>query len=334
MSMATAAHHEASLGLVGDVGGTHARFAVARRAGGRVRLEAVTMLHAADFPSFYDALRAYLAELSAGERPTSAVVAAAGPIEDGQVEFTNNPSWRMSEAGLAEAGRLVSARLINDFTAQALAIDHLRPADLRRIGPEIPTPPRGTSAILGPGTGFGAAARVDDGAAKAILTGEGGHLGFAPTDAVEIEIIRRLSERFGRVSIERLLSGPGLLNLYRTLAEIDGGPAPLSDPEAITASALAGDALSRTTLERFCAMLGSVAGDFVLAYGARQGAYISGGIAPKSLDVLVSGEFRRRFEAKGRMKSYMKATPTFVVVQPAAALIGAADLLPHEVGGR
>jgi glucokinase len=322
------------LGLVGDVGGTHARFAVARQIDGRIALDAVAMLRAADFTTAYDALHAYLDGLDKVERPKAAVIAAAGPIEDDAVEFTNNPSWRMSGAELGAAGGLARARLINDFTAQALAIDHLQPADLARIGPDSPAPPWGTAAILGPGTGFGAAARIDDGESRAVLTSEGGHVGFAPADAVEIEIVRRLGERFGRVSIERLLSGPGLLNLYQTLAEIGDLPAPFDQPEDITTQGLAGDRLARMTLERFGAMLGSVAGDFVLAYGARQGAYISGGIAPRALDILLAGDFRRRFEAKGRMGDYLKRVPTFVVVQPAAALIGAADLLLPRRGAR
>jgi len=316
-----------TLGLVGDVGGTHARFALTRQVDGRFEIETAAVLRAADYPTAYDALRAYLDKLGGGERPTTAVVAAAGPIENGQVEFTNNPSWRLSEASLIEAGGLFGARLINDFTAQALSIDHLKPSDLRRLGPEIAAPARGTAAIIGPGTGFGAAAQVDEGDRRAILTSEGGHVGFAPGDDVEIEIVERLMARFGRISIERLLSGPGMLNLYQTLAEIGGEPAPIDQPDQITRQGLAGDRLSRATLDRFCGMLGSVAGDFVLAYGAVRGAYIAGGIAPSIFRVLAASDFRRRFEAKGRMGDYLKAVPTFVVVQPAVALIGAASLL-------
>jgi len=315
------------LGLVGDVGGTNARFALARRQAGQLTVERAATYRAADFPAGDDALTAYLGQLKLETPPAFAVIAAAGPIEDGEVVFTNNTAWRFSEAGLAKAGGFARARLINDFTAQALAIDHLQDADLRRIGQATERPQRGTAAILGPGTGFGAAARVDDGETRAILTSESGHCGFSPGDAVEIEIVRRLMDRFARASVERILSGPGLLNLYQILADMDGEAAACTAPDQITRGALAGEPLCRLALERFCAILGSVAGDFALAYGAKAGVYISGGIAPEIIDVLAASDFRRRFEAKGRMSDYLKPIPTFVVMQPHAALIGAASLL-------
>jgi glucokinase len=195
------------------------------------------------------------------------------------------------------------------------------------VGPEVDAPVRGTAAILGPGTGFGAAALVDDEHGRAILTGEGGHAGFAPEDEVEIEILRRLTKRFGLVSIERVLSGPGLLNLYQALAEMAGEPASLTAPDQVTKAALAGEGLPRAALSRFCAILGAVAGDFALSIGAKRGVYISGGIAPDILEFLKASDFRQRFEAKDRMHAYLAAIPTHVVTQPHVALIGAAALL-------
>jgi glucokinase len=314
-------------GLVGDVGGTNARFALAHVADGAIRLEAPASLRAADYPAGEDAVRAFLGRLGRNERPRFAVIAAAGPVEDGRVEFTNNTAWRFSERELAQACDLSAVSLINDFTAQALAIDHLGAGDVRRLGPAGQPAPRATAAILGPGTGFGSAAQVDDGTGRAILSGEGGHVGFAPGDEVEIEIVRRLTARFGRVSVERLVSGPGLLNLYQALAEIGGEPAVCERPDEVTRRGLEGEPLSRAALSRFCAMLGSVAGDFALALGARRGVYIAGGIAPGILDFLEASDFRRRFEAKGRMSDYLKAIPTFVVTAPHAALTGAASRL-------
>jgi len=315
------------LGLVGDVGGTNARFALARSQDGQLVVDQPIAYRAADFPTGDAALAAYLGQLELAPPPAFAVVAAAGPVDDGQVVFTNNTAWRFSEAGLAQAGGFDRVRLINDFTAQTLAIDHLQDTDLRRIGPALDRPRLGTAAILGPGTGFGAGARVDDGQARAILTAEGGHCGFSPGDATEIEIVRRLMDRFGRVSVERILSGPGLLNLYQILADMRGEAGAFTEPDQITQAALAGEPLCRLALERFCAILGSAAGDFALAYGAKAGVYISGGIAPAVIDVLAASDFRRRFEAKGRMSDYMKPIPTFVVMQPHTALIGAASLL-------
>jgi glucokinase len=313
-------------GLVGDVGGTHARFSIATAEGGRTRLAQTRVLQAADYPTGEAALEAYLKSLH-GPRPKLAVIAAAGPIVNGAVSFTNNRAWRFSEARVGEACAIPRVRLINDFTAQALAIDRLAAADTRLLGPRGRPAPRATAAIVGPGTGFGAAALADDGSARAVITGEGGHIGFAPEDDVEIEIARRLAERYGRVSVERVLSGPGLLNLYQTLADMEDRPAPLSAPDEITRGGLAGEGLARAALARFCAILGSVAGDFALAMGARRGVYISGGIAPDILDFLKASDFRRRFESKGRMTAYLRAIPTRVVIQPHVALIGAAGLL-------
>jgi glucokinase len=180
---------------------------------------------------------------------------------------------------------------------------------------------------MGPGTGFGAAALVNDGRSRAVLTGEAGHAAFAPEDEVEIEILRRLTARFGPVSVERVVSGPGLFNLYRALAEMEGEPAALTAPDQVTEAGLAGEGLARTALSRFCAILGSVAGNLALAMGAQAGVYISGGIAPDIIDFLSASDFRRRFETKDRMGDYLRAIPTRVVMQPHAALIGSAALL-------
>ena len=315
-------------GLVGDVGGTNARFALAHVHDGVIRIGEPRTLSAADYPKGEDAVKAFLDGLRAVERPRFAVIAAAGPIVDGAVEFTNNTAWRFSEHELERTCGLTGARLINDFTAQALAIDHLTDGDVHRIGPPGAPLERSTAAILGPGTGFGAAALVDDGTSKAVLTGEGPHSGFAPEDEVEIEIVRKLMDRFGRVSVERLVSGPGLLNLYETLAEIRREHCGCERPDEVTERGLGGDPLAAAALSRFCAMLGSVAGDFALAFGARRGVYIAGGIAPRILDFLDASPFRARFEAKGRMSDYLKAIPTLVVTAPYAALTGAATQLP------
>jgi len=283
-------------GLVGDVGGTHARFAIAETHGRRTRIRHAAVLNAADYPTGEAALEAYLKRLK-GKRPHLAVIAAAGPVHKGKVSFTNNEGWGFSERRMAKKCGFAEVRLINDFTAQALAIDRLGPGDTRRIGPDV----RGRA--------------------------EGGHSAFAPEDEVEIEILRRLTARFGEVSIERVVSGPGLFNLYQALADMAGKPASLTAPDQVTHAGLAGPGLARDALGRFCAILGSVAGNLALAMGAQGGVYISGGIAPDIFDFLAASDFRRRFETKDRMGDYLRAIPTRVVVQPHAALIGAAALL-------
>jgi glucokinase len=294
---------------------------------GEITLDAAVSFPAAEYPREVDAVRAYLDHLGAARRPRLAVIAAAGPVRDGAVAFTNNAAWRFSERELASSCGFGAVRLINDFAAQALAIDHLRPSALARIGPAGEPVARATAAILGPGTGFGAAALVDDGVGRAVLTGEGGHIGFAPAGETELEIVRRLATGFDRVSVERLLSGPGLLHLYKTLADMRAETPVCGTPDEVTARALAGEALCAAALGRFCAILGGVAGDFALAFGARRGVFIAGGIAPAILQFLNASEFRARFEAKGRMSDFVKAIPTFVVTAPEAALVGAASQL-------
>jgi glucokinase len=316
------------VGLVGDVGGTNARFAIAEVRSGKIRLRDARVLAAADYKTSDAALAAYLDALNGDKpKPDYAVVAAAGPVQRGTVTFTNNTAWKVSEAELIKAGGLKGARVINDFTAQALALDHLKASALKRIGPKGVVARTGSAVIIGPGTGFGGGARVFDGASWATVTGEGGHSSWAAAEPVEIEILKRLTVRYGRVSVERVLSGPGLLNLYQALGEIEGHSVTLAKPAEVTKAALAGDRLARMALDRFCAILGSVAGDFALCFGAVRGVYIAGGIAPDIFDVLAASDFRKRFEMKGRMSDYLKPIPTHVVVEPHAALIGSASQL-------
>lgn len=310
--------------LVGDVGGTNCRLAIARRRGEDIALAHLETLKCADFPTAESAIDSYLKSLGWTTQLGAAVIAIAGPISGGVVKSTNM-HWRMSEAALKGHGAQ-QVQLINDYTALALSVEHLSPQDIRTIGPNVKGEPSESIAVLGAGTGFGAAALAKGiGASTAIAT-EGGHISFAPVDAVEIEILRVLARRFGRVSIERLLSGPGLENLRLALAEIEGRPAEDARSEDIVKAAEAGDALSLSALERFCAIYGSVAGDFALMYGARGGVYLGGGIAPGIAGHLERSGFRQRFEDKGRFAGYMAAIPTCIIMNTYAALVGAAFL--------
>lgn len=311
-----------ALALVGDIGGTNARFAIADLTGPAPVLWGVRAYRGADFERPLDAVETYLATVEEG--PSIAVLAVAGPVDAGAARLTN-AGWRLSEAELVAWG-FGRARLINDFAAQAWALPLLGPGDAADLGGG-PADPAATLAVLGPGTGFGVAAWVRDGEGReAVLSGEGGHVAFAPCDEVEIEVLRRLSARHGRCSVERILSGPGLLELHRTLAELAGEPGAAARPEQITARALANDPAAARTLERFCAILGAVAGDVALAYGARGGVYIAGGIAPTILEFLERSAFRARFEAKGRFAGYLREIPTRVVTREHPALLGAANV--------
>jgi glucokinase len=307
-------------GLVGDVGGTNARFAVVD-AQGHIRNPRV--FPAADYASLSDVIEEYLESTCGRRRPARAVIAVAGPVLDGEIEFTNL-DWQVSEGDLIVNFGFEAVKLINDFAAQALACPVLDKDDLRPIGPAL----RGGSdcpvVVLGAGTGFGVAALARADRADVSVATEGGHAAFAPTDEIEVAVWRRLATRYGRVSVERLLSGQGIFNLYQALAEIDGFEAPLPDEKAVAKAGAEGDPLAAATLDRFCAILGSVAGDLALTFGARGGVYVSGGIAPRLIDRLASGAFRARFEDKGRLSDYVRQIPTSLVLHPYAAIVGAA----------
>ena len=308
--------------LVGDVGGTNARFAIAHMINGKPVLEHHESFKGADHPTFLGAVETFIDGCEV--KPTAGVIAVAGPVTDGEIDLTNS-HWRVSETQLESLG-LRPARLINDFEALAWGAPVVPADELASLGGPEEGDPHATIAVLGPGTGFGVSALVRDAHGKEMaMPSEGGHACFAPGDAVEDEILRILRRRYDRVSIERLICGPGLLNMHRALAEIDGRETHIDDPAQITAEALE-DPRSPcgATLARFCAILGAVAGDIALTTRARGGVYIAGGIAPRILPFLQASPFRERFERKGRFQDYMAAIPTKVILHKHAALLGAA----------
>ncbi len=313
--------------LVGDIGGTHARLAVLDLADGGFAAPPATF-PCSGYPDFETLLAAYLTSRPTAPRPTQVAVAVAGPVNEGLARFTNLP-WRVSEASLRQAG-FARAVVVNDFEALALAAPGMAPGDKVAIGPTVSPSRPGTVAVLGPGTGLGAAAYCVDARGSAVLVTEGGHVGFSPSDEVELEVWRILARRFGRVSLERVLSGPGLVNLHAALNEIAGCAQESGSPAEIIAAAQSGDASASATVRRFCSILGTAAGDFALAYGAVGGVLLAGGIAPRMLDPLAAGGFRAAFERKGRLSGYVSAISTEVVTHPFLALLGAAESLRRQ----
>jgi len=308
-------------GLVGDVGGTNARFALIDPEG---RVRNLHIFPAASFSSLGEIIADYLERtLGKGRRPPRAVIAVAGPVLDGEIEFTNL-DWVVSEGELLAQFEFEAVRLINDFAAQALACPILGADALKVLGPPLRGPSDCPMLVLGAGTGFGVAGLARSERGDVEVSTEGGHAAFAPSDDVEMEIWSRFRAVHGRVSIERILSGRGLFELYGVLAKMKQQPAPLTDEKQVHDAAARGDALAGETLDRFCAILGSVSGDLALSFGARGGVFISGGIAPRLADRLASGDFRARFEAKGRLTAYMQQIPTSLVVHPYPAIVGAA----------
>ncbi|OGT55344.1 MAG: glucokinase [Gammaproteobacteria bacterium RIFCSPHIGHO2_12_FULL_63_22] len=319
----------ASLALVADIGGTNARFALADVSLAAPLLsDTIRQLSVTDFPSLVDAARHYLDALRplAGE-PRTGVFAVAGRVDGDEARITNHP-WLISRKATAAALGFHSFHLVNDFTAQAMAVELLTDDDLAVIGDIArggATAPSRTYAVIGPGTGLGVSGLVvRDGIAIALET-EGGHVSFAPSNLEELEILRELSQDFGRVSDERLLSGGGLINIHRALSRLAGDAAPAAlRPQDITERARRGDAGCARAVDVFCAVFGAIAGDLVLTLGAWDGVFLTGGLVPKLLPELQSGIFRERFEAKGRFSTAMAGVPTLAVIHPQAGLLGAA----------
>jgi glucokinase len=308
--------------IVGDVGGTHARFAIAAASGAASwRITAKADLEQ-PFATFADSLAAYLARVGLSPPPQTAVIAAAGPVLDGAVVLTNR-RWRVSEQDLRQAG-FANPRVINDFAALAFAADALQPQDLLTIGPELPGLRAGTVSIVGAGTGFGVSCLVRGAERLVALATEAGHGGFAPSQELEVPVWRLLTRWFGRASLERILSGPGIVNLHRALGEIAGRAPSALSPEHIVQRALQGEADCHQTLTMFCSILGAAAGDIALTHGARGGVLLGGGIAPQIARFLAESPFRTRFESKGRLTPYLRAIPTRLIVNPDATLLGAA----------
>lgn len=315
----------AELGLVGDIGATNARFALVAPDGS---LSRNANLLCDDYSSIGEAIKAYLAQAGA-LMPEHAVLAVATSPRGDRVSFTNNP-WTFSIAELAQHLGVRQLRVVNDFYANAFAVPRLVGNDLRKIGSgeAIAHMPIG---VIGPGSGLGVSAVVATGNGHVPIAGEGGHVTMAAADDEESAVLALMRKRYDHVSAERLLSGPGLLNLYNALCEIAGTPAAsltaaqISDPQTA-----AGDEHAAKAVAMFCAMLGTVAGNLALTIGAQGGIYIAGGIVPKLGEAFAQSPFRARFEDKGRFRAYLAAIPTFVVVRPDAALLGAAQLLGGE----
>lgn len=317
-------------GLVGDVGGTNARFALVD---GEGHLRNTKTYICADYGALDEIIEAYLAETAGKRRPAKAVLAVAGPVVDGEIEFTNL-DWQVSETDLIAGFGFDAIKLINDFAAQAMAAPVLAAADLRQIGPERRGAPTCPIVVLGAGTGFGVGAVARSQHVDIAVATEGGHAGFAPHDEVEAHVWRRLQGLYGRVSVERVLSGQGLYDLYLALEDLAGRTPELADERAVVEAADGGDPVAGAVLDRFCAVLGGVAGDLALTHGARGGIYVSGGIAPRMGERLMSGGFRDRFEAKGRLSDYVREIPTYLITHPYAALVGCSRELAQLEGVR
>lgn len=315
--------------LLADIGATNARFALLKQG----RVCDTLSLDVADHTTSYAALAEALERLGAAEVPPTAALAFAGPV-DGRRAHMTNAGWDTTVDELRQRFGFSRVRLLNDYEALALSLDRLQDPDRLVIGrPSLPPAPdraRRPLAVLGPGSGLGVAALLPGERQPRPLISEGGHATMPAVDHLEADLIAVLQHEFGHVSAERLLSGPGLANIYRGLARLQGEEAPALDPAEVTRRGLSGaDPLCREALDRFCLLLGTFAGNVALSFGARGGVYLGGGILPRFPDFLAASGFRTRFEDKGRFRDYLASIPTWLITRPNAAFLGLAAACEH-----
>lgn len=311
--------------LVGDIGGTNARFALLDQ---NKHPHLAKTYPTSQYESLADAILQYLSDVSV-KRLEACSIAVATRVLGDSVAFTNNDRWSFSINALAKRLCVERLHIINDFTAQALAIPRIPPENLRKIGTgqAQENEPIG---LLGPGTGLGVGALIPQGEAGQWrpLNSEGGHCTAAVSTHREQAVFEILKKRFGRVSYERFLSGPGLVNIVTALREIEGVASQVIVPEDVTRDGLSGaDEQCVEALHLFCGLLGSYAGDLSLILGASGGVYVGGGIVPRLGDFIVKSQFRERFESKGRVSDELITVPTFVINAPFPGLVGATQML-------
>ena len=315
-----------------DIGGTHARFAIATLEGARVaRLSDEVVLKTADHPGLASAWSAFAARLDR-TLPRAAAIAVAGPIGGDVLRLTNHP-WTLRPAAFRADLGVDRFSLVNDFGAVGHAVAQLDGRWFRHLcGPDIALPDPGVISIVGPGTGLGVAIVARSAQGARVIECEGGHADFAPLDALEDRILARLRGLHGRVSVERVVSGPGLAAIHAALAEREGLAVEPVDDETLWSRALADeDALAAAAFDRLCQCLGSAAGDIALVQGA-QAVVIAGGLGLRIADRLAASGFAARFQAKGRMEARMAAMPVKLVTYPEPGLLGAAVAFAQAYG--
>ena len=311
-------------GLVGDIGGTWARFGLVEPDG---TLGRVATRRCSDFPGLGEALAGYLEDAGKGIRPRRAAISVACPVTGDRVSLTNHP-WSFSVEAVRRRFGFESLAVINDFSAVARGVPLLGDGDRVQLGGGRPVA-GGAIAVLGPGTGLGVSGLVPAGDGWAVIEGEGGHATMAAATRREAEVLAEVGREFGHASAERVLSGPGLVNLHAALRRLDGdasGPDPA--PHDIVAAGVDGRSpRCGEVLDLAAEMLGTFAADLALTLGARGGVYIGGGLVPRYARRFAESGFRRRFEDKGRFSEYLAAIPTWLIVHEVPAFLGLACLV-------
>lgn len=311
--------------LIADIGATNTRCALLDDKGRLVSPEA---FRNADFTGIEGLLRVYLEHRRASDWPKRAALAVAAPILGDEVEMINI-DWRFSQTALKQSLSLNRLLVINDFAAQAWALPAFSAQDIEAVGggQSAPGTPR---VVLGPGSGLGVSALLPAVDGWTAVSGEGGHATLPATDEEQEAVIRIIRESIGHCSMERVLSGPGLVRLYMALGRLAGRDVADVKPADVTRLASKGEPLARKTQDMFFAFLGTVASDLALTFGARGGVFLSGGILPHLIQAMAASSFRESFENKGRYREYLGSVPTYVVTADMPALKGLRSLLGYR----
>ena len=316
--------------LVADIGGTNARFSALPLGG----LESeYTFNHSVEeHPQFAELIVDVIKEISSAtgwnSAPKNACFAVACPADKEEIAFTNS-HWHFTKSELKGLLNCEQVWVINDFEAVAHGVTELNDKDFVQIGGDAPVADK-PIGILGAGTGLGIAGLVNLDKGYHVLDTEGGHADFPPINDQQAAVVNLLREEYGRVSLERLLSGKGILNIYKSLCALESVDIAFDKPADIVAAALEGeDSIALQTLNMFCEGMGSAAGNLALTLGAKGGIYIAGGVVPRFIDFFIKSDFRHKFEEKGRFVSYLKPIPIFIVVRENLGLLGAAKKLKH-----
>lgn len=327
--------------LAGDVGGTNVRLALFEYRNGRLQRQAMTIYRSRDFAGLVNVVQRFRVEHPAVI--TAAVFGVPGPVIDGTAQSTNLP-WTVTEQALRAELDRAKVKVVNDLVAMTSAVPHLTADQLRVLHAGEKTEPPHVSVVLAPGTGLGHGYLYNDGRNWHALASEGGHADFAPTDALQAELMLHLAKKFGHVSVERVVSGSGLLNIYNFFKETGKfaespalrGAMRAGDPgQVIAEHALAGrEPICMQTLELFIRLLGQQAGNLVLTLFATGGVYLGGGIPPKITPALVTGGFLRGYLQKGRLSYLVERTPVYIIRDDTIALLGAASIAVRQQKGK
>ena len=305
--------------MVGDIGGTNARFALV--APGKSELMSIKTLQCTKFKTVQEAINSYISSINDAEI-LSACIASAGTTHLDIFKPANN-DWVINKSNVSSALNDIQVNWINDFSAQALATTTLKDNDVIVINQGAIQPER-VRLVIGPGTGLGTCGLINSSSGWVPLPAQGGHSDFAPNSNLEIEIWTLLQKQFGHVAVERILSGPGIVNLYKALCQINGNEALFNSPSEITSAAIKvnPDSMSKETLHLFCRIFGSVTGTIALSTGCLGGIYITSDLVRNFLDFFIDSDFLKSFEDKGRLKYYMTDIPIFISKKENMGLIG------------